>query len=176
MTDATFAKTLADARDELLYIARERYGLYADDAEDLASYTIYRAWSYREQYVERGDGPMQWLLNLLRWSALNYLRGERRRRQRYITASDMGIDIEWLAGPVETEEDDSEARRRRAQAVLPDMLAVLSGCQREVLMLRAADHQYDEIAAMLGVPLGTVKSRLFRARKRITEAMNGGTQ
>ena len=170
MTDAAFAKSLADARDELLYVARLRYNLTPMDAEDLVGQTTMRAWRYRRRYaVDYGCGMMPWLVNLLRWTALQQLR-TKRRRLTYMTPADFGVDVDWIA---ELGAKDEIESRLCADETLVRILAELPECYREVLMLRAADESYENIAAMLDIPLGTVRSRLFRARERITEAMNG---
>ena len=169
MTDATFTKSLVGARDELLWIARSRYNLTPMDAEDLVAETIGDAWRYRTRYVDYGTGMMTWLMNLLRWRALKRFRTIR-RRLRYITVSDVAVDADWLAELGVRDETES---RLCADETLNRALKALPSHQRDVLMLRAADHEYDEIATMLGLPLGTVKSRLFRARTRIAEVIDG---
>lgn len=69
------------------------------------------------------------------------------------------------------------AARVSAQAVggeLAGALARLPARHRDVLLLVAwADLGYEEVAAGLGVPVGTVRSRLHRARRKLREALGG---
>ncbi len=63
---------------------------------------------------------------------------------------------------------DAEARRR----ALAQALASLRAAEREVLLLHAwAELSYDEIALATGVPVGTVRSRLHRARHHVRAAL-----
>ena len=67
--------------------------------------------------------------------------------------------------------------RVSAAAVQRDLAAALAGLpagDRDVLLLIAwADLSYDEVAVALGIPLGTVRSRLHRARRKVREALGG---
>jgi RNA polymerase sigma-70 factor (ECF subfamily) len=54
-------------------------------------------------------------------------------------------------------------------------LAALDDIDREVLMLREYEQlRYEEIASLLGIPVNTVRSRLFRARMALKAQLNGG--
>ena len=70
---------------------------------------------------------------------------------------------------------DRRAGRSRAAPVLADVLASLAAPDREVLLLYAwADLSYEEISVALGLPLGTVRSRLHRARERVRRELEAG--
>jgi RNA polymerase sigma-70 factor (ECF subfamily) len=61
-----------------------------------------------------------------------------------------------------------------AQRDLADALASLAAGDREVLLLIAwAELAYDEVAVALGIPVGTVRSRLHRARRKVRAALGG---
>ena len=68
-----------------------------------------------------------------------------------------------------TERIAAQAARRELAAAL----ARLSQAQRDVLLLVASGLGYQEAAVALGVPLGTVSSRLVRARRAVREALGG---
>jgi RNA polymerase sigma-70 factor (ECF subfamily) len=73
-----------------------------------------------------------------------------------------------------TETPDVEAVRAEFVKTLSEKVAKLAQDQREVLMLRTVeDMRYDEIAVMLGCSVGTVKSRIARAREALRQAMAG---
>ncbi len=71
---------------------------------------------------------------------------------------------------------DQAARRASAQAVrrqLAAALAGLSAADRSVLLLVTEGLGYEEVAVALGVPVGTVSSRLARARRKVRRALGG---
>jgi RNA polymerase sigma-70 factor, ECF subfamily len=69
-----------------------------------------------------------------------------------------------LASSAPTPEQESERRERRAE--IEEVVQALAPAYRELIVLRHAhDLSYDEIAEVTGLPLGTVKNRIFRARE-----------
>lgn len=96
---------------------------------------------------------------------MSRLRGERRRERRELRA--------WArtgADPVVADLDEPE-RRLDARADRPRLAAALADLpheNREVLLLFAwAELSYEEISAALGIPVGTVRSRMARCRARL---------
>jgi RNA polymerase sigma-70 factor (ECF subfamily) len=83
----------------------------------------------------------------------------------------------WLYGiaaNVVAKHHRSEARRFRAMARVMDAIGTLPEAERQVLLLFAWEElSYDEIALALGVPVGTVRSRLSRARARLAALTQG---
>jgi RNA polymerase sigma-70 factor (ECF subfamily) len=134
------------------------------DAEDVAQEALLRA--YR-----RFDGlrdPLRfrgWLVRIVFRLALDRARSAKRRELR---------ETEWAqparhAAPPSAEElaasSEFQARFDRALDSLPEKL-------RLVLLLAAMEgHTLEEVAAMLGLPIGTVKSRLFVGRKKLAEKL-----
>ena len=131
----------------------------AADADDLVQDTLFRAYQAWDQY-ELGTNAKGWLITILRHVFINEYRRERRRREILQTA------------PAETE----HATVRYMDDVVDDevlrAIDALPLPYREVVVLRdMEDLHYEEIATMLGVPVGTVKSRLFRAREMLQEKL-----
>jgi len=134
-------------------------------AEDLAQETLVEAW----RCLPRFDGRCQfstWLYGILRY---RFLKG--RRQQKFVahSALDGGDDVgHMMSITTHTPECSAEAsedsqRIREAMASLPDE-------HRLVLELRFfAGAKLDEIAAALGCPLGTVKSRLHHALEKLRQ-------
>lgn len=143
-------------------------------ADDLAQELFLRLWQRADQWDGRGS-LRAWLFLIASNLALNHLRGERRRPHRSLDqtvwTSPDGIAPEaelpaWifdaLPGPDELAERSEDAARLRA------LVSGLPAEKRAVLQLvHDADLSLAEVAALLGVPLGTVKSRLHYATRRL---------
>jgi RNA polymerase sigma-70 factor (ECF subfamily) len=146
-------------------LRRYAWALLRDDeaADDLVQDTLERAiarWSQR-----RRDGDLKaWLFAIQRNLFLN---GLRQRRSRGIP-----VDAQVLEG-MPAPDDGVESR-----AGLRDLLAgleALSEDQRSLLLLVSVeDLSYEQAAQVLSVPLGTVMSRLSRARARLRDFMDNG--
>ncbi|UGY90947.1 RNA polymerase sigma factor [Streptomyces gobiensis] len=138
------------------------------DAEDLVQETLLRA--YRA--VDRFDGqhPRAWLLTIMRRTAFN-----RHRRRRPRLLDDPDTDLERLTphpdSPSATPEDLVVGRT--FEEVVDTAFWALSLRDRQVVRLVHIDGlSYAETAELLGVPAGTVMSRLHRARKRIRDELS----
>lgn len=145
----------------LLRVARGMTGQSAD-AEDLVQDTLLRAW--RSIATFDGQHPRAWLLTIMRNAHVN-----RSRRQRPVLLDDPEVTFERHRG---TTDDVPSAEDlvvdQTFDAAVETAVAGLSEQFREVLVL--VDVQglsYAAAAQVLGVPEGTVMSRLHRARKRV---------
>lgn len=143
----------------LLRVARSLATNHAE-AEDLLQDTIVRAW----RGIDRFDGrhPRAWLFTIMRNA---HASRHRRRRPRLLTAAEIeSPNVE--RGPQHLEPDHSVERGLGPE--LDAALAALPDTFRGVVVLVDIDGlSYEEAAAALGVPLGTVMSRLHRARRRM---------
>jgi len=137
-------------------------------AEDLTSLVFLEAWRRRDTEIEE-ERALPWLLGV----STNILRNHRRALDRYRAALGRLRPPDPTPDPAE----DVAARlddQRRMQAVL-DGLAGLPVSDREVLALVGwSGLSYEEAAAALGVAVGTVRSRLSRARARLRELTGRG--
>lgn len=153
-------------------IVRVAYGLTrnAADADDLAQETFVRAWQAIGRF-RAGEPLYPWLARI----AVNLAVSLHRRRRR---RPEQSIEPLLEAGRQWGVEDDpaDEAARGEYDAALRAALAELSPEHQAVLALRAADDMsYDEIARTLGIPAGTVMSRLARARLALKERLKART-
>jgi RNA polymerase sigma factor (sigma-70 family) len=143
-----------------------RVGL--DLADDLASETFLVAIRSRGRYDLSQDDARPWLFGIATNLLRRHRRTERRRFGAYIRAARDGLaqpDPEMEV--VEDRVDAMAAKPRLAQAML-----TLTPADRDVLFLYAwADLSYGEIARAMGIPIGTVRSRLARARKLVRELL-----
>jgi RNA polymerase sigma-70 factor (ECF subfamily) len=144
------------------YICRR---LGPDAADDLLSQTFLVAFQRRDSYDVAQPDARPWLYGI----ATNLIGRHRRDEVRFFRAiSRTGIDP--AAEPVA----DQVTRRVVAQALrgrLAAALAGLSRADRDVLLLVTDGLGYAETAQALGIPAGTVASRLARARTKVREAL-----
>jgi len=142
-------------------------------AEDLAIETFAIAFGRRGSYDPRQASARPWLFGI----ATNLLRHHRRTERRKLLAyARTGADQDFAPDPGY----DAAEARIEAQAAGPALalaLASLRSDERDVLLLYAwADLTYAEIAEALGTPVGTVRSRLSRARSRFRELLASSGQ
>lgn len=136
----------------------------SDAARDLGQEVLLRVWTHADQWDGRGS-LKGWILRIATNTALNYLRTVRRRRESPLDLATEEQD--WEADSALRPEEAVElAERNRLFRGLVDGLPA---DKREVLRLvHEVGMEIHEVAEMLGVPQGTVKSRLHYARKRLT--------
>ena len=146
----------------LLRVAQTLTGSWAD-SEDLVQDTVIRA--YRG--IDRFDGahPRAWLLTILRHTHLN----SRRRQRPDLLGDPVALDQHQPAfGAATVPSPEDTVTDRLLDAALQRAVDSLDPRFRTVLLLIDADQlSYAEVGELLGIPVGTVTSRLSRARKRV---------
>lgn len=132
-----------------------------DRADDLVQDTLMRAWSAQDSFAA-GTNIRAWLFTILRNSYYGDL-----RRRRYEVEDPDGAIAQQVAAPGGQESAVEFSELEVALARMPANL-------REVLILVGASGlSYEEAAAITGVAVGTIKSRVNRARERLTRMMEG---
>jgi RNA polymerase sigma-70 factor (ECF subfamily) len=132
-----------------------------EQAQDAVQEALFALWQAHGRPVEiRG-----WLVRTVVHRSLHRRRSEGRRRRWEEQAA---LDQDPFC-PLCNPEDELE--RRETLTALEEALSELSSEHRVVLALRAAGREYDEIAAELSLPVGTIRSRLNRARRALRERM-----
>ena len=130
-------------------------------AEDVVQETMIKAWR-NAPVDDDGAIPRQWLMKVARNTAISLLRTRREDLHGPDTLPDAG-------GGVET------PRAVESRAALDDLWVALSRLDedaRALIVMREVDGlSYEEIAGALGLPLPTVKTRLFRARRALKDAL-----
>ncbi|MEU7900743.1 RNA polymerase sigma factor [Nonomuraea sp. NPDC049152] len=147
------------------YVVRR---LGPDHAEDVVAETFTRAFEKRHRYAFDRSDALPWLYGI----TTNIIGTHRRAEVRgYRALARTGED------PVAVAFDERVVARLSASATrerLAAALAKLGRGERDVLLLIAwGDLSYGETAQALGVPLGTVRSRLSRARRKIAHSLGG---
>ena len=137
-------------------------------ADDLAAEVFTIAFAQRQRYDLARDCARPWLYGIATNLAGTYRRQEQRRYRALAR-----IDARGVA----PSDEDLVAERVSAAAAGPVLAAALAGLgngERDVLLLVAvAGLDNQEVALSLGIPYGTVCSRLSRARARLREALGG---
>ena len=129
------------------------------DAEDVVQDALVRAYRSFEQL--RAEDAKAWLLSIVRNCHLSAISQRQRQRLQPLPEAGSGAPELVAADPG----PEAQALERDEQRTLQRLLAVLPDEHREVLVLREVeDMNYREIAAITKVPIGTVMSRLARAR------------
>lgn len=145
------------------------------DAQDVVQDACLRAFRYFDSF--QGENPSAWLLAIVRNTCFAWMR--RNRPSEEVAGSD-AIDAETagnaeplLGGGSRQLATDPETLliESRARVQVNDIVAKLPAEFREVIVLREIeDLSYREIADVIGIPIGTVMSRLSRARKLLHDA------
>ncbi|TYB50873.1 RNA polymerase sigma factor [Nonomuraea sp. PA05] len=145
------------------YVARRLGDSLADD---VVSDTFLTAFRRRRHYDAAHPDARPWLYGI----AARLIQRHRRVEVRlYRALARTGVDE--IAEPYADRVDDRVAAE---QAGLAAALAALPAADREVLLLVAwAGMSYDDVARALDIPIGTVRSRLHRARARTRRALGG---
>lgn len=158
--EAAFARLYAEFAPRTLAYARTLVGTDADDVQQETWLAVFR-------YLRGLQDPRAfrlWLFRTTRHHALNWLR--RHRRERELQDD---VPLEDLAAGDDGDEGAGDRLDVRLDAdLLESAMARLPPPQREVLRLRYRDDlSLAQIALIAGVPVGTIKTRLHHARRRL---------
>ncbi|WP_433005893.1 RNA polymerase sigma factor [Kribbella sp. CA-294648] len=148
------------------YVARR---LGRTEADDLLGQTFLIAFERRHRYSGTADGALPWLYGIATNLIHRRRRDEVRQYRAYARSEPAGFDQQGdpLATEVAARVDAASASR-----LLNGVLAGLRQVERDVLLLYAwEDLSYAEIAEALSLPIGTVRSRLHRARRALRSAL-----
>jgi len=130
-------------------------------ADDLVQDTLARAWEKRRLW-RAGSDLRAWLFTIMHNVFVNQLSVRRRESAESSLDADQGPAAGWEVPMRATQSDRIELTEVLAQ------IGRLPGEQREVLLLAAVEElRYEDIARVQGVPIGTVMSRLNRAREKL---------
>ena len=157
---------LVEANQNKIYSLALRMTGSPEDGADLAQEAFLRAWRSLPSFQEESSFST-WLYKLTSNLCIDFLRKEKRRKAVAITVS--LDDDQDESPPVEVPDHrftpEAEVERRELRAAMSRALKTMSEEHRQILILREVEGlSYTEIAQLLDVEEGTVKSRLARAR------------
>lgn len=156
-----FHAELTKAIPHLRAFARSLSG-DADRADDLVQDAILRALRAESQFTP-GTNFRAWIFTILRNQYVNQL-----RRRKFVAEPKDGVDLDLLwVPPSQDAKLEFQDFRRALMMLTPD--------QREILlMVGASGFSYEEAAEICNCAVGTVKSRLSRARRELSRLLSAG--
>ncbi|HEY3226945.1 MAG TPA: sigma-70 family RNA polymerase sigma factor [Planctomycetota bacterium] len=158
---------LVERHQDRIYTAVLRFCGDPEDARDIVQRAFINAWRRLEAF--KGDCAFStWMYRIAFNESVSFRREGGRRKLVPI----QGRDEEPVAEPVDdrrpSERMEVEEGRRKVQ----EALNLLDPGERKILILKELEERsYDEIAEILEIPKGTVRSRLFRAREALREKL-----
>jgi RNA polymerase sigma factor (sigma-70 family) len=163
---ASFAELFDRHHGELYRYLRRRAG--PSLAADIAAETFLIAFARRDRYRPEGQSVRPWLYGIAHNLLRSHSRSERRQWLAYARHGEVPAMDPSAADAFASA--DSRADATAAATRIGQVLAGLPPADRDVLLLFAwADMSYADIASTLQIPVGTVRSRLNRARRQLRD-------
>jgi RNA polymerase sigma-70 factor, ECF subfamily len=135
-------------------------------AEDATQDAFIRAWNSIDSF--RGGIVRPWLLRIATNRTYDILRAQARRPAQSLEAQPFESEADWTSQTDAVEHPESFATRGELSSFLESALAELPEDQRLAIVLSDVQgYAYEEIATIMDVAVGTVKSRISRGRSRL---------
>ena len=145
-----------------------------DDAMDLSQETFLRAWRCLDQY-QFASAFSTWLYRLCSNICIDFLRRRRRQQTVPLTFEDVDGEEQTYAVPDAQPLPEEQVELKLTRETLAAAMAQLLPEHRAVLQLRVVNEMsYEQIADVLDIQIGTVKSRLSRARNQLKKILERG--
>lgn len=144
---------------DLLFAFAMKLTRNTEDAKDLMQETACRAYQYRDRY-KMGTNFKAWMSTIMRNTFINNYRKKKTRKKTE-------APIEDFLFAIENKSVSNEAHSVIFVNEIKKMLGTLSDTYQIPFLMFFRGYQYMEIAEHLGIPIGTVKSRIFFARKKL---------
>ena len=141
-------------------------------AEDATQDAFIRAWNSIDSF--RGGIVRPWILRIATNRTYDILRAQARRPAQSLDAQPFESEAEWTSQTDAVEHPESYATRDELSAFLQEALGELPDDQRMAIVLSDVQgYAYDEIAEIMDIAVGTVKSRISRGRSRLRTVLQG---
>lgn len=145
-----------------------------DDAMDLSQETFLRVWRCLDQY-QFASAFSTWLYRLCSNICIDFLRRRRRQQTVPLTFEDADGEEQTYAVPDAQPLPEEQVELKLTRETLAAAMAQLLPEHRAVLQLRVVNEMsYEQIADVLDIQIGTVKSRLSRARNQLKKILERG--
>jgi len=165
--DVNAFETLVLAYEKNVYNIALRMTGNSEDASDMTQETFIKAYNSLQSF--RGDSKFSvWLYRIATNVCLDFLRSKSRRPTVSLSVEDNEGDEVQLDVADESQSPELLLDRQMTRESVRRGLETLSPEYRQILLLREIQGlSYEEISQALGLEAGTVKSRIFRARKKL---------
>jgi len=163
MSTAEFGVILDNQNDFLKQLAL-KLTKQLDDAEDLMQDTYYKALKNQDKY-EQGTNLKGWLYTIMRNTFINNYR-KKKVQNTFVDETDNNYFIDQ---GINNRVDHAD--RNVDQEYIMRQIDTIEKNYVEAFMMHYNGYKYEEIAEILDIPLGTVKSRIFLARKKMMEKL-----
>ena len=165
--DGNAFEALVTAYEKNVYNLALRMTGNAQDAEDMAQEAFLKAYNSLDSF--RGESKFSvWLYRIVSNLCLDFLRRQKRRPASSLSVEDDEGEETQLDIPDVSQSPEELLERRLTREAVRQGLSQLPAEQRQILLLREIQGlSYEEIGQALSLEPGTVKSRIFRARKRL---------
>jgi RNA polymerase sigma factor (sigma-70 family) len=134
-----------------------------DDAEDLIQDTLYKALRYKD-YFQEGTNFKGWLFTIMRNIFIN---GYKRKKLQQNLLEESAHNVMINGSKLK---EDTITSSLNHQEILK-AIETLSDDYKKPFQMFVDGFHYDEIAAEMGIPMGTVKSRIFHARQKLSKML-----
>jgi len=165
MKTLEFTHEIAGLRSTLQTFTR-RFTHDRDESLDLVQDTILKALTYRDKFRDNTN-LKGWLFTIMRNTFINNYR----KNQRTKTSHDTTKDLYFL-----NVEEEHTFNRPQESMEFREIWNNVNHLREELLTpfkMHTTGYKYHEIAAHLNIPIGTVKNRIFHARKEIQKRLHG---
>lgn len=136
--------------------------------EDLEQEVFVRVWKNKDKYTEKGS-LRSWINTIAKNISKDYLRLASRRHEQNTTSDDEVVNAIKDTKVTPELRLQSKIREKRIIKAIDNLRPKL----KEVIMLCDIEgYTYEEVATILGVPIGTIKSRIFTAKKELAQKLS----
>ncbi len=165
-----FGQLVRRYQDRLYHTVKHVVGS-AEDARDVVQEAFTKAFTGLERF-QQNSTFYTWLCSIALNAARTHLRRQRSRRAQQTCSIDARREIDDFEPLAHGSDPQDDAQRNEQVAQVWQALARLDDDHRQVVVLREIDGlSYEQIAQVLELPIGTVRSRLFRARTRLRDLL-----
>lgn len=155
-----FSSQFSNLQNKLLPVAYRLTNNY-EDAKDLVQETALRAFNNKEKF-QVGTNFQAWVITIMRNTFINFYRKKKNRNTSCELTGSFVFENESQA-------EDNLAYSNLTMGELETIIDSMSDTYSYPFMLFYEGYKYEEIGQMLDLPIGTVKSRIFFARRKLRE-------
>jgi RNA polymerase sigma factor (sigma-70 family) len=165
MTQAEFTQEIARLQPTLKSFTH-RFTFDREESRDLVQDTLLKALTYRDKF-RKDTNLTGWLYTIMRNTYINkYRKAQRERTGRDLTKELYHLNVE----------DQHTFNRPQESVQFKEIWKNVTSIQEDLLVpfkMHVTGYKYEEIAHRLAIPIGTVKNRIFHARKEIQKKLQG---